>query len=558
MNEDFQELEYKEEIQQRYIPILECVPEYVMINGKQVKVILRDVQRDMLLAIEANYHTHKIIIASMPVGSGKQIVAITYSIWIRANRYGKTAILNPTKMLQDQYQTNFPDIPLLKGAGTYRCSLDLGLNQKEFMSCRQTKAMTDEYCKGGCEYTATLREAKAAGIAIFNMHSFYFNRMWKSHVVIDEAHNIAPFLFDIYAIRLWQPEIGYEIKDRYTAEEVTEIIKTQIIDLLEQANIAKDARDAKLLESIQEESKRFENVLQALALWKSDILVVKKTEKYQPSRHLNKEIKHKVKDLKNTDQVCIYIKPLKVSSFVQQFFWPEKYTQKVLLLSSTIGPLDRIELGIEQGSVKLLESDSPIPPANRPFVIWPVASMSSAVQQKNLPTITDAILQIAKKHSEVKGLIHATYELAIFLRKYINESHPELSSRFLFHDQKNKNEVFKFFRAASNPLILVGSGMSEGIDLPEDAARFQVICKVMFPYLGDDVNKWRCHNSPRLYNYDAVKMIIQQSGRICRGPTDKGVTYMLDSNFLYLESKTPQEWPMWFKKATIRIKGKDS
>jgi len=548
-----------------YKPILECVPERVTVNGNEVSVKLRDEQRDVLLWIEQNYHKHKILIANMPVGAGKSIVAITYAIWIQANQFGKTALLTPTKMLQDQYQDNFPAIPLLKGSGSYRCQHDstpLEVFEKSRraigMSCRNYKTMSmsepPKYCESGCLYKATFMDCKTANISIYNMHSYYYSKMWKDHAVIDEAHNMAPFLFDMYAIKIWQPEVGYEDKPIYSATEVSDIIGKYLTDLSQQLFIAKDAKDAKLAESIEDEERRYQNVLVALATWGKDVLIVKKTEEYQVSRHLPQAVKNKLKILAKTQQNCIYIKPLKISAFVSNVFWPGEFTKKVLLLSATIGPLDRVELGIKDGDVAYYESGSPIPPERRPFIVWPVASMRSAMQQESLPVATEAILKIAQKHKEQKGLIHATYSLALFLKKVIQNDHPELAHRFMFHDKKDKLDIYDQFRSHKMPMILVGSGMSEGIDLAEDAARWQIICKVMYPSLGDDVHKWRCYNAPALYNWDAVKVIIQQSGRICRGPTDYGITYFIDSDIKFLEQRTPNAWPKWFLQARKEIK----
>jgi Rad3-related DNA helicase len=73
--------------------------------------------------------------------------------------------------------------------------------------------------------------------------------------------------------------------------------------------------------------------------------------------------------------------------------------------------------------------------------------------------------------------------------------------------------------------------MTEGIDLKDDASRFQIICKVPFPYLGDKLIKKRMNKFPGWYNLQTAKTIVQATGRSVRNEKDHAVTYILDADF---------------------------
>lgn len=619
--------------------ILSCAPE---------SVTLRDVQVKALLWVQENWEKLKVIILNMPVGAGKSIVAMTICEWIKRNGLGKTATITPTKILQDQYVKDFTWVPMLKGMESYACHATPAGN------CKATKQALDKCCAKGCPYIATRTVCQLAPVSLYNFHSYRWNKMWKRNVIIDEGHNAAGFLFEMFSLKLWQVECKYDKDVDPTIENVKKIIldalaplqkelghlsgqreasleetvrfsmtlyraiipnvlggtyRTNVETLRDQYAMALAKKMPELSNSIEEELlrystvssivdgmreefgedyklfdphdiahiveerledeirdrlapahtggkekklnkqiddldsqiKRYNGVLNCLAKWEDDVLLVKKEEEYHGD---------KVKSAKNTKQIVICIKPLRVSSFAAEVLWPPSITDKVILMSATISMNDAEELGLTK-DVGYFESESPIPKERRPFVVLPVANMGMAAQNKSVPIIADYLLKLAARHPNEKGIIHCTYSVAKALEKILGRN-----SRFWFHGNMNKVDVYQRFRAEKGNAILVASGMAEGIDLPDDAARWQAITKVQWPSLADDVNQWRARNAPSLYQWDTVRTIIQQSGRICRGPNDYGVTYMLDEAFIVLWNRTKSMWPQWFKEAVVWIKQK--
>tara|TARA_Y100001938_G_scaffold30629_1_gene41606 strand:- start:165 stop:473 length:309 start_codon:yes stop_codon:yes gene_type:complete len=79
--------------------------------------------------------------------------------------------------------------------------------------------------------------------------------------------------------------------------------------------------------------------------------------------------------------------------------------------------------------------------------------------------------------------------------------------------------------------VLLSPSMTEGVDLKEDLSRFQIICKVPFPYLGDKLVRKKMNKWDWWYDLQTAKTIIQSVGRSIRSESDSAVTYILDSSW---------------------------
>ena len=509
--------------------ILSCAPP---------NITLRDVQKKALLWVQNNWEKLDVMTINIPVGGGKSIVAMTVCEWTKRNGLGGSATITPTKILQDQYTNDFTWVPMLKGMDSYDCLATPAGN------CRSTKRIFKKCCGPQCPYIVTRSACQTAPVSIYNFHSYYYNDMHKRNVVIDEAHNAAAFLFDMFAIKLWQPEWKFDPNIDPTVENVQGIIENALIILQQQYEIALANKVESQMEELESEINKYTSVEGVLKSFGKDVLIVKKEEEYNGKM---------VKAAKGTKQIMIHVKPLRVSSIADGILWPVGVTNKIVLTSATIGPNDVKELGLSDRKCGYFESESPIPKERRPFIVLPVANMNYANQAESIPVIAKYLEVLAARHPDDKGLVHCTYGVAVQLQKLLKGS-----PRFVFHDKYNKNQKYLDFRNQKGNSILVASGMGEGVDLPDDCARWQVITKVQWPSLADDVNAYRAHNEPDMYQWETVRTIIQQSGRIVRGPADFGVTYMLDAGFekLWDRTKNKKMWPGWFVEAITWVRGK--
>jgi Rad3-related DNA helicase len=174
------------------------------------------------------------------------------------------------------------------------------------------------------------------------------------------------------------------------------------------------------------------------------------------------------------------------------------------------------------------------------------------VENVNRFNLEAATLEMAKyikdvlgpQHQGQKGMIHATYQQAAFLREHLSSD-----PRYMFHERHNRSSVYRDFRdsPSDSGRVLIASGMYEGVDLPEDAGRWQVITKIPWPSLGNPAIKYLSEKDPEWYQWECWKQVIQACGRICRTPEDYGVTYILDGSIQRLLKDGSHLLPPWFQ-----------
>jgi Rad3-related DNA helicase len=97
--------------------------------------------------------------------------------------------------------------------------------------------------------------------------------------------------------------------------------------------------------------------------------------------------------------------------------------------------------------------------------------------------------------------------------------------------------------------------MAEGLDLKDDLSRFQIICKVPYPYL-DHYTKSRITLDPAWYQWRTALTLVQATGRSVRSKTDYAVTYVLDADFERFIARNKSVLPRWWLDA-IRWPKKD-
>jgi len=511
--------------------ILTCVDE---------GITLRPVQVEFLKFVQENWESTDVFVGNLAVGSGKSRVLTTIGTWANKNGLGSTAGIAPTKILQDQFENDFPWLRTLKGADNYQCQ------DHDTATCGEFKRATKKYCQTQCRYLATCNQVRSDPVALFNFHSYtHIKDVEKNIVVIDEAHNLPNFLSSQYSMKLWKFQWEYPEfestpykgidgeRRRINPSVMIEWIKDQMAELKVILTNTKNA-DEDTIKSAEDDIRVLDNILYAFVKTPDDMLVIESEEMF----------KGRGKQL-HTSQKYIAIRPLNVSKFMSRLYTTN--TRKMILLSGTINESVIKKVGLSNKRVSYFTGENPIPAANRPFLVWPIASMSYKSRKESVPKIVTAIQSLAAKHINERGVIHATYEIAEALKKVIT------SKRFMFHDQKNKSDVYQKFRASGGNSILVASGMSEGIDLPDDLATWQAICVLQKPSLKDDVNWHNIRYDREWYEWETALLVRQATGRISRHINDTGKTYMLDADFVgfwhdtYTKRKDIQKfWPKDF------------
>lgn len=476
------------------------------------KYTLRSVQKEVLLAIEANWNEYDVLSISAPVASGKSLVSITVSHW-REAMGDSSAILTPLALLQDQYQEDYPAFPSLKGKARYSCK------DKDMKSCNDYYTITENYCCGQCPYVKARTEVRESKKAILNFHSHLFGGLvhdeYKDNLIIDEAHKLVPILSDLYALRIWKhKEKDLNITD--TKDDVIVWLERQIKDAgMAMGRLKGSYKDTKMPPNVKKVfmehfrlHRKYKMIKEGLVGSHELFNIALTSQPYGRARQM---------------QECIEVKPISLKT-VPHKMWPDGKVKKVILLSATIYDKDIERLGLTRKRVKYINCGSPIPAENRPIIIKPIGSMSYKNVDSTIIPMSQAIKDLGNHH-DGKGIVHITYALAKKFKQYLTDE------RFMWHTELTRESTYKKFRASKEPKILMACGMSEGIDLAGDDYQWQVIAKVIFPSLADPLQKHFINKEPIIYTLEVVRTLVQQSGRICRTPTDKGVTYILDSSF---------------------------
>ncbi|MBA2861767.1 helicase C-terminal domain-containing protein [Methanococcus maripaludis] len=175
----------------------------------------------------------KIIVLNAPTGAGKSLYNISVgSILNSLNENNNAFVLTSTKMLQNQYSDEFPEVRVIKGRANYPCkswewlyNLRKNEDAKKGKKTEEYKAKTFEDCykiakntkcnfEGVCEYKLAKKEALESTFACMNMAYFilavpneevgFENR---TLCIIDEAHNIEDTLMNHYTIEITKKRV---------------------------------------------------------------------------------------------------------------------------------------------------------------------------------------------------------------------------------------------------------------------------------------------------------------------------------------------------------------
>jgi Rad3-related DNA helicase len=200
-------------------------------------------------------------------------------------------------------------------------------------------------------------------------------------------------------------------------------------------------------------------------------------------------------------------------------------------------------LGITDENSGYISIASPFPVENRPILSFPIGKMTQNEIDNSLPRLVEAVKNILEQHKNEKGIIHChSYKITNFLKKNIK------SKRLLTHSTEDREDVLNKHLKSDQPTVLLSPSMTEGVDLVDDASRFQVICKIPYPYLGDKLVVKRMNRWKWWYPLQTAKTIVQSIGRSVRNSKDYAVTYILDSDWSTFYNKNKKYFPDDFEK----------
>jgi Rad3-related DNA helicase len=326
-------------------------------------------------------------------------------------------------------------------------------------------------------------------------------KLYRPTLIVDEAHTLIPTIRELNAKHIWTDEL-----------QLPSSVRTygQLYRWLQ----AKRTPGPKHIQLMQE-----------LEQSKTRCVITRGSKEYY-----------------GQDRECLFLNPVDVRDS-PPLLWPQGKVNKLILMSATFNRKDVEQLGLDKKRVVFVEAESIIPSERRPVVLESKMNMSYAHQEANLPKLADYIRKLLTRHEGERGFIHITYGMIRGLRHLLADE-----PRLIWHTSEDKLTKYQQYRKTENA-VLMAAGMYEGVDLPQDMGRFQLITKVPWPSLADPAIKFMADSDEEWYGWEAAKLILQATGRICRGPEDYGVTYICDSTFDRLFTRYREFFPQWYADA---------
>jgi Rad3-related DNA helicase len=251
---------------------------------------------------------------------------------------------------------------------------------------------------------------------------------------------------------------------------------------------------------------------------------------------------------RDADGRTLAFRPVDVAALAEPLLF--RLGRRVLLMSATLldAPTVLRSLGLDPDGVAVVRAPSTFPAERRPVRLRPAARLTRHRLAAELPRLVAAVAELMREHPTEKGVVHAhSYRIANAIEDGLP---PDLRTRLRSHrDAGGRDAALAAHLDDDGPSVLLTPSMTEGIDLAGDAARWQAICKIPWPYLGDPQVAARRERDPGWYAWRACLTVVQAYGRSVRSVDDRAVTYLLDADFPAFLRRERARLPIWFVEA---------
>lgn len=493
----------------------------------------------------------KFVIINAPTGSGKSLIGaafaelvdpptedyktavLSHAIYDTVNGPDFTGVhsgcfvLTTTKTLQDQYSDTFEYGYTLKGKTNYQCTENPEV-AVDFGPCVLTpKVRRGCWARNSCPYYTARDNILINKISFLNYSAFFHlqdNAKYRNIIVCDEASEIEDELVKAYSVTITYKHLDI-LNIKYNKLEDDSKAQGWLTDIY-----------GSVKNTCKELMEQFANKIN---LTQKDTIRLRYAN--QLSQSIEKVLDHwsTVEYIIEKDDKTVQAIPLKVDYLSQNLF---NYTERVILMSATI--IDHANyaksLGIKD--YKYIEVDSTFSPKKSPIYCSDKFPLSYKTMERNLPKVIDMAVAIADKHKNEKGIIHTyTFVITQKLKQKL------YGKRFLYREDGSTNEdILAEHGLRSDPTVLISPSMAFGVDLKDDAARWQIIMKMPYSSLASKRIKKLAELDPKWYTRKMLTSFVQMCGRSTRSEDDHSVTYVLDGSIISIMQRCRDLLPKYF------------
>lgn len=454
--------------------------------------------------LEAIGKGYRYIVLEAGTGTGKSAIAATL-----ASIFDESYILTVTKQLQDQYLRDFPNFRLAKGRQNFRClnsdeCCDMGDCIIEGHDCRYRKTVPPD-----CPYYNQKFEALNARTVVSNYPYMFLELNYvedfqkRDLLICDEAHNL-------------ESQIMNQLQLQFNRSELKELINFDLTsDVLEDLSVSNYNTWIRFINNIKDiYIKKLDKTKDAkkAAFMKNQI-----SECNQFIVNITFDAKMWIFDWDEESETLSF-KPIKIDHYANMLL---RHGDVCIFMSATILDYEIFakSLGIDLDEIYAIRKKSPFDITKNPIIPLESANLSKAYIKVNAAKTIAPIREILKSHSSDKGIIHTVSSRC---RDYLMDC---------IDDERLFTGGIDEFKSSDKPLVLVSPSLDEGVDLPGDLCRFQIIYKIPYLDLGDVQIKRRMSLDSEWYDYRTTLRLIQTHGRGMRHENDFCCTYVIDSRF---------------------------
>lgn len=447
--------------------------------------VLRQCQTDALTWTGKRLNTDKQLVIQAPVGSGKGKILRS----LQAFKPGPLVTANNT--LTRQYENIYPNLNLFIGKIHYNCDSFKQSCAEKQASLKKTKHKCEN-----CPLDISRNRYKNGDHSIVNPLSLYYankNPDNPRHDIcyVDEAHSC------VSLIRLLTTD-----KIKLTSDDMKLNLTNELF----------------LVPWLQLQTERLTKTLNGKSP-EQRLKIEAKIDKYlliTENLISSPEIFSLFTEEKGT---ILNIMPLSIPPRLID----DIFGKKAVFTSATMMPSDIKEL-MAGKQYEFLDLDSPIPLANRRINLIAPKETQLGFGKCDPEKLVAHLENVMEDHGKGQRIfVHATYKLSEQMAPFWKRND------IITHTKETKADELKKFLNEGG--VMVGSGLSEGLDLKDDLCGLNIVTQLNYPNLSDNfVSKRKAlEDGAQWYREQTLVHLMQAVGRGVRHENDKCTTIVVDN-----------------------------